>query len=299
MQQSSTCDALKGNGHPCHGYGQGVGPEPFKGHLCHMHTAFFDSEERLYDFVWTRASLFQSEQERQWIIRMLQTPSCRHIAHKLTDYSTKCLMMAADDNGLSPYTRGKLEYVYEIFVHAGTLPPLNVKPLWKRVVSKQLRVLQYCVATGSEYDPILMKFLVPFFKDATPGKALPYLITLMKTEQFNMRNGGSFISHSIRLWFIVFSAIFKVMNMRPVIASPVEDIVTQAIQVHRRKYPASMLLHEQVSGALIDILNFHKKEEMQKIRARTAVFKEELVAKVWSPARVLRLLECGLEPEDF
>ena len=293
--QTSVCDALNKNGHPCRGYGRLT---EHGGYLCHMHTHFFDAPDNVYDFVWKSASMFQSERDRQWIIRMLQSRSCvNRLSNSLPQYLVSQLT-ATDFQEWSSYTRGKAEYVYEIFVQASVIEPTRILALWKSVVSKQLRVLKYCLEITQCYDTIILKYLTPFFRGCKPGFVLSHLFQMMTTSQLNSTN-GALITHTIKLWTLVFASIFKVMNTRVLIGSTIEQSIDEIVEAHRRKYPASTLLNKEIQEVLFRILRFHKEEQMKKMKARVASFKEDLIAKVWSPARVFRLIESGLEPEDF
>jgi hypothetical protein len=245
-----------------------------------------------------KASIFQTTKEREWVTQMLKAYynrcTTQEEQEKVTSYFTDALRDLFD-NG-TWYDRDKAEYVYTICLSSGILKPLDIKALWIRGVFRQLRVLQFCSQESQippYYPTLVRQLLVPYFENADIEKILPVFFKLMVKTTKEVTLQDHVIDISGQMWSEVFKAVVGVMDHTSVGFRETEPYLDSVLQ--ENKPPFEDVIRETLVGLLKE-----KKEALREvIRGRTNTFKEELLALMWHPSRVMAALDAGIELEDL
>lgn len=291
------CSAIKRNCHPCRGFGS---PTAHGDSLCHVHHDFFDQPQTLFSLIERNASIFQSQEEYAWCVRALKSPTFQNTLKRqaLRSYACKRLEEMFADTW-NP--RDKAVYIHKMLLEAGILNPLDLKPLWRQGLLRQLRVLQFCVMQTPEVTPAyareILQLLRPYFKNASPRFIIPYLLSLMAAPHFDTSNLS--LAAASEMWRQIITFASKEMNMRPLACMDPTPLIQPAVEFHTKAHPRSVLLCPILQAHIYSDIKRCQLAERQKIRARILPLKEGIVAAAMRTDRLTAALDAGMELDDW
>lgn len=295
---TSKCNALKANGHPCRNYGTLTAKG---GYLCHSHRDFYSDPEKLYTIIYNSATIFQTDAGRKWIMRALHSPDCKinklFMAYKIHN------LLCAD----STYKKQKGDHIYRVIVEAGLMDPFAMYRAWKRGVGTSLRTLQFCTAAGmprQRYRIYLDTLLKPYIANTvSPIAVLFNMLLFMKKPSF-VHEGIDIpappipIDISGLMWTEVIEYTCEHLPLRVLAVYDIMDFMEKLDRANAATPESAWHRH-----GMRDFVYLLFREIQQRERAmlccKTDVFKQELVERVFNPARVAAALEAGLNPEDM
>ncbi len=290
------CCALRRDGHPCRGYGQ---PTEYSSHpLCHRHRNFF-REDRPVNLLFGLASIFQTQPERQWILRVLQAPHFQWTAahtHRLT-----ALSISEDW-----YERDCAAYVYDLVIRAGIMNPYsNFPELWERQVKRNMRTVAVCTREPlpTYYHQIIRDLLGPYFQNANPIFTLGRLLTMRIPIPLNNAN----VDISGMMWRDTLTTLMEFIPTRPLIGYPLNEFFQRLADkagrmTHITPFPAirpALWRDEGLREFTHQLLKQAQATARQQFKQRIGPLKEELVAHVFHPDRVMAALAAGRDVEDL
>jgi hypothetical protein len=291
------CSAICADWHPCRGYAT---LSPIGIPLCHMHHDF-TAPETLFRIVERNAALPHTQEEYDWCVRALRSRAFRvpAIRDALRAYAIDRLK----DMFANKWTeRDKATYIFRMFLLAGILVPIDIRPLWRHGLLRQLRVIQFCMSQGTaitpEYIDEIIALLSPFVKGASAKFVLPYLISLMGSAHFDATTGVE-AAVAIQMWKKVITFAVGDVNMRPFAGINLQQYLEPIIEFHRKELPDSWGLNAELQAHIYAELRRSQEIEKQKILDRMRPLKELIAAAAWRTDRLFTALEAGMEIEEL
>jgi hypothetical protein len=287
------CSALTKTGHPCRGYGAlcaGVKPAAA---LCRLHREFFTGDTA-YELVRKHATIYQTSQQRAWMIRMLKSPLFVWRNEYVEDLEER----ARSTHGAR---RDRALYMYDLFIRAGCLPPTTIKPLWRRRVLGQLRIVHFCVLEPNirpHYKDVILDLLSPFFKGVDFLYGLTSLTCLMWEEPFHRDAGHGTTLHAIDMWCRVIDYLVPLMDTS-VLAGFSKEVILRHLDGIHAPHPASQWHTPELRAYVAFTLKELAAVERQRVATRVAPIKEDLIKETMKPERLERLLEAGYDLCDL
>ena len=280
------CAAFKRNGHPCRGYGSlrenGLS-------LCHLHEHFYEDAEPIFRKALNQSSIFQTEAQRSWVVRMLKA------AHKVLGKQLETLillrynLMSSDRYDAQEwYLHDKYTYLYMLCLRAKVFPPVANMCFWKRSLIRQLRVVARTSADENlplTYKGVIRILLIPLVSDGCPWD-------LLVREFISATRYETIVSLPIKRQIDMWLAVLNETLLE-----------TYALPVPGINFKAYLRLEDFPSKQIYDVFLLRLQQLQRVLRReicdRIAPIKEELMAAAWHPRRVEAALEAGLNLEDL
>lgn len=280
------CAAFKRNGHPCRGYGtlreNGLS-------LCHIHEHFYEDPEPIFRKALNQSSIFQTEAERGWVVRMLKA------AHTVLGKQLETLILLRYNLMSSEryfaqewYMLDKYTHLYILCLRAKVFPPVANMRFWKRSLMRQLRVVAATSANENlplPYKGIIRILLGPLVEDGCPWEILVReFISATRYETIASLS----VPRQIEMWLAVLNATL---------------LETYALDVPGMNFKAYLRLEDFPSKQIHDVFLLRLQQLQRVLRReicdRIAPIKEELIAAAWHPRRLEAALEAGFNLEDL
>jgi hypothetical protein len=262
--------------------------------LCHVHTKFFSSPEKLLVVLERNASIFQTQPQRRWAVDMLKA------AHR-AGVPLKCVIMAhlqRLETSTDFYNRQRAEYMYQTYLMARILRPHSSPQLWIRAMQRQINVLQFCAeepGVPGRYWHILRTLLEPFLVGCKPSFAIRSLLRMIRALPPLGRPPPGAVDLSGQMWRGVLEYSFSALDMRPFVGANMGSFIADAMGPPQ----AGGVLDAELQDWVRRVLRGYITVERKRLAGRIRPFKEGLIAAAWHPRRVEAWLQAGLEVDDL
>jgi hypothetical protein len=272
-----------------------------------MHREFFSAPRFFFKVIEKNASIFQTAAEYKWMVQALRAPSLA-IPKKREAFQAYAIKRLTEmEGGDSWHARERTLYIYKALLEAGMLSPMDLKSLWRKSMTRQLRVLQFCTAThgiSRVYQHEMVLLLKPFLVGAKPGYALPYILSLMGSPHFDAPQAAPAapaipMDISGAMWREVITFATEHMDMRSFVGESAECLVKPVVQFHKKARPTSLLLLPGMEEFIYETVRARQRIERETIVARLAPLKEGIMAAAWRPSRVEAAAECGMDIDEL
>lgn len=299
------CSAVRKNCHPCRGY---ASPTADGDHVCHMHRDFFSAPRFLFKVIEANSSIFQTTDEYKWMVQALRAPSLAIPKKRAAFREFAIKRLTEMEEGDSWHARERTLYIYKALLEAGILNPMDMKTLWRKAMTRQLRVLQFCTATEGitrHYRQEMVLLLKPFLLGAKPGYTLSYIISLMGSPHFDSGAAGVAGGPAIPLdvsgamWREVITFATELVDMSSFAGASAELFVKPVVEFHKKARPTSILLQPGMEDFIYETVRARQRKERELVAARIRPLKEGIMVAAWRPARVAAAAECGMEIDDL
>lgn len=303
------CSAVRKNCHPCRGYAVTT---PHGDHLCHMHRDFFSAPRFLFKVIEANSSIFQTAAEYKWMVQALRAPSLA-IPKKREAFKLFAIKRLTEmEEGESWHARERTLYIFKALLEAGILQPMDMKTLWRKSITRQLRVLQFCTATDGisrHYRQEMVLLLKPFLAGAKPGYTLAYLLSLMGSPHFDAGAADGWpagggrpaipLDVSGAMWREVITFATELVDMSTFAGESAERFVKPVVEFHKKARPTSHLLQPGMEEFIYQTIRERQRKERETIAARLFPLKEGIMAAAWRPARIQAAADCGMEIDEL
>ena len=291
------CAAVTKACRKCRGYGV----EIYKGvYLCHIHADFYEECDTALQMVRRYSSIFQTAAQRNATRDMLKVADYVHGGI----FGQIGLDMIADlwggARGERWSQRDKADHIYQQFVEAGVLDPLDHMDLWIRGLTRQTRTLLHTFMNRQHDSPFVRRSIAdmlvgPYLRGVAIEVALVGLLGTLRRPVFNFTATVP-LERQLTLvqWFLEYA--FSLTDNHALIGLSIEsDVGDEAAQ----QSLTSLLHNPQLQDWIRTMLRSLTHAERLKRRRQMNRLREEMMAAAWHPRRVAGWLEAGLEIEDL
>jgi hypothetical protein len=273
-----------------------------------MHRDFFSAPRFLFKVIEANSSIFQTTDEYKWMVQALRAPSLAIPKKRAAFREFAIKRMTEMEEGDSWHARERTLYIYKALLEAGILNPMDMKTLWRKAMTRQLRVLQFCTATDGisrHYRQEMVLLLKPFLAGAKPGYTLSYIISLMGSPHFDAGAAGVAGGPAIPLdvsgamWREVITFATELVDMSTFAGESAERFVKPVVEFHKKARPTSILLQPGMEDFIYETVRARQRKEREAIAARLSPLKEGIMAAAWRPARIQAAADCGMEIDEL
>jgi hypothetical protein len=303
------CSAVRKNCHPCRGY---ASPTADGDHVCHMHREFFSAPRFLFKVIESNSSIFQTTDEYKWMVQALRAPSLAIPKKRAAFWEFAIKRLTEMEEGDSWHARERTLYIFKALLEAGILQPMDIKTLWRKSITRQLRVLQFCTATDGisrHYRQEMVLLLKPFLAGAKPGYTLAYLLSLMGSPHFDAGAADGWpagggrpaipLDVSGAMWREVITYATELVDMSTFAGASAELFVKPVVEFHKKARPTSILLAPGMEEFIYETVRARQRKERELVASRIRPLKEGIMVAAWRPARVAAAAECGMDLDDL